>query len=498
MSQNTQNYKRSLSGSVGAGLKSVFNTSGRTYYILEHKVSSKYHKAGESQEIIVDQIEIGRDAKCAVQFDESFQTISRRHAAIVRDGENWKLIHLSETNKTFLNGHSVEKEWYLQTGDEIQLSVNGPKLGFIIPKGDKAKTGSIGLSRRLSLFRQQALRPYKTALYIMAAFIVVLLCAGIWYAYKVNTKMSVMSDQLRDSQRKIELLQKVNESLRKEMARQDSIYKDQIEIIERLKKQPVPKDIASLIANAETDVYLIQTEVFIDIDGEITDLDFTTIGTAFLLDNGYFVTARHCIEPWLYLSGFETLNAATEECDGIKLISRITAYDAKGLKFEFVNDCFKTDREHDIEGLYEMDDGTEVRIRIPRDSEGKNNDWAYATQDSKKRLLPKGKLRNDAAKSTSMKKGEDVHLLGFPGGMGIYDRNDGTVADPVYIGMKIAMDGLNNRDMITISYGADHGNSGGPLFVRKGNELYVIGILSGGAIKSDRYDEVVPISKVVR
>ena len=51
-------YKATLSGSIGAGMGSVFNPRGRKYYILEHKVSSKYHRAGEAQEIIVDQIEI--------------------------------------------------------------------------------------------------------------------------------------------------------------------------------------------------------------------------------------------------------------------------------------------------------------------------------------------------------------------------------------------------------------------------------------------------------
>ena len=164
MAQETQMYKRSLSGSVGSGMGSLFNGSGKTYYILEHKVSSKYHRAGEAQEIIVDQIELGRDSKCQVQFDESFSTVSRRHAAIVRDGQNWKLVQLSHTNTTFLNGRPVQNEWYLQNGDEIQLSVNGPKLGFIIPSGNKSTVGSIGLSRRLSLFRQQALKPYKTAM----------------------------------------------------------------------------------------------------------------------------------------------------------------------------------------------------------------------------------------------------------------------------------------------------------------------------------------------
>ena len=110
MSQPT--YKRTMSGSLGSGMKSLFGGEGRRFYTLEHKVSSKYHKAGEAQRIIVDQIEIGRSSTCQVRFDDSFVTVSAKHAAIVRDGDNWKLIHLSKTNPTYLNGHRVEKEWY--------------------------------------------------------------------------------------------------------------------------------------------------------------------------------------------------------------------------------------------------------------------------------------------------------------------------------------------------------------------------------------------------
>ena len=57
---DTQNYKRTLAGSVGAGMGALMGASGRTYFILEHKTSSKYHQAGESQKIIVDQVELGR------------------------------------------------------------------------------------------------------------------------------------------------------------------------------------------------------------------------------------------------------------------------------------------------------------------------------------------------------------------------------------------------------------------------------------------------------
>lgn len=172
------NYKRTVAGSVGAGMAAVFNASGRQYYILEHKTESLYHHAGESQKIIVDQVELGRDSSCQVRFDESFETVSRRHAAIVKEGDGWKLINLSQTNPTFVNGQPIQDEWKLNTGDEIRLSSKGPLIGFIVPQGKQSLVSSIGMTERLSLFRQQALRPYKRALWIMA-IILILAIAGL-------------------------------------------------------------------------------------------------------------------------------------------------------------------------------------------------------------------------------------------------------------------------------------------------------------------------------
>lgn len=176
----SNNYKRTLAGSVGAGMGSLVS-GGKTYYILEHKATSKYHQAGEAQKIIVDQIELGRDASCQVRFDESFETVSRRHAAIQREGDGWKLIHLSQSNPTLVNGRPISGTYFLQSGDEIQLSANGPRLGFIVPQGKQGLTSSIGMTERLNLFRKQALRPYKTALTIMGiALVVVVLGLGYW------------------------------------------------------------------------------------------------------------------------------------------------------------------------------------------------------------------------------------------------------------------------------------------------------------------------------
>lgn len=198
------NYKRTVAGSVGAGMASVFNASGRQYYILEHKTESLYHHAGESQKIIVDQIELGRDSSCQVRFDEAFETVSRRHAAIVKDGGGWKIINLSQTNPTFVNGQPIQDEWKLSSGDEIRLSSKGPLMGFIIPQGKQSMVSSIGMTERLNLFRQQALRPYKTALWIM--FIVLVLAVGclvtwnILQSQKYDKELQVKQEQIQNVQ----------------------------------------------------------------------------------------------------------------------------------------------------------------------------------------------------------------------------------------------------------------------------------------------------------
>jgi len=217
----TQNsYKRTVAGSVGAGMGAIFNGSGRTYYILEHKTSSKYHNAGESQKIIIDQIELGRDASCQVRYDESFETVSRKHAAIIRDGNNWQLIHLSTSNPTLVNGRPIQGTYYLQSGDEIQLSVNGPRLGFIQPQGKQGLTSSIKLTERMNLFRQQALRPYRRAIWALSALLLLAIIGfGAW-----NYKLSLDNKELRQEmamyQTKLDSLSTVKKGL---MAEQDEL-----------------------------------------------------------------------------------------------------------------------------------------------------------------------------------------------------------------------------------------------------------------------------------
>ncbi|MBQ7210722.1 MAG: FHA domain-containing protein [Paludibacteraceae bacterium] len=223
--------KKTVSGSLGAGVNFLFGNSS-SYYILEHKVSSRYHQQGESQKIIVDNIQIGRAEDCEVRFDESFRTVSRHHAGIVRDGNQWKLIHLSEKNSTLLNGVKVQDEWYLQNGDEIQLSINGPKLGFIIPS--PATTKTLGLTARMNLFREQALKPYRTAIVIFSVLLLLIIGGAVAYGVVMNDKNQRQEQEIEEE---IAKRDSIISNLQKETEQQRYLIEEQIDALKEQKKQ---------------------------------------------------------------------------------------------------------------------------------------------------------------------------------------------------------------------------------------------------------------------
>jgi len=497
MSQPTQRYKRTLKGSIGSGMQSLMGT-GRRYYILEHKVSSKYHKAGENQQIIVDQVELGRAPTCQVRFDESFQTVSRRHAAIVKDGDNWKLVQLSQTNSTFLNGQRVQKEWYLQNGDEIQLSVNGPKMGFITLAGKKGTVGSHGMTRRLTLFRQQALRPYKYAIACLAALVVLVASVASFIIYEQQGSISA-------------LLTKSAMQDRLFAQAQDKWVKDSTEMaknIEQAKKQKRTvyinrgggggsnvndKTLSTVLDKVKPSVFAVITTVYVT-SSEGTATVGKSQGTGFLLDDGRFVTARHCVEPWMYdtkdLQQYYALQNTTN--GAYKISATILAVNSKKESMKFSSSDFRIDRSGD------------TPIEVPLEVEGEKytlqgsvafgnkmalgNDWAYVSTSNR------GAISDGTSLSGNLKSGTKAHLLGFPKGLGIGDGSK--IVDPIYNELIISRDGLNDARCIMVNSGVDHGNSGGPVFVMEDKNLKVIGIVSRGDSNSEMYNHIVPMSNL--
>jgi hypothetical protein len=86
------------------------------------------HRPG--QKVLVDQSEfiIGRDERCHLVVDD--RRVSRQHARIRLEGDQYLLEDLGSKNGTFVNGQELGEPRFLQDGDEIQIALCC-KLAFV-------------------------------------------------------------------------------------------------------------------------------------------------------------------------------------------------------------------------------------------------------------------------------------------------------------------------------------------------------------------------------
>lgn len=477
-------YKSSLKKSVGAGMGALFNGNGHRYVIINHRSASKYHKAGESQEIIVDQVTLGCSKECQVRFDqETWGVVSRRHAAIERDENGWKLVHLSKTNSTFVNGKKVESECHLANGDEIQLAVGGPIMGFIIPEGKQGLVSSIRLTKRLELFRKQALRPYKRAIAALAAVLVIavggLSCWAIMQGQQIGEQKVLITrlDQQLDSAREVIVsirgksteLDSLLALAVIEQKRQDSLikvyknHKQQVRIIDR------SNEVSKLISSVEKDVYFMMATVYVTNGTDKQEIpNYGWVGTGFLTTDGKFITAKHCIEGWKYKLPTDNDEALFllylgTNASNLKIVADITAISKSG-RLHFTSEDFIMD--HRGEKKHYVDEEN----YIIEASVG-HTDWAYAKAPENK----KGSIIIDKELASNLPIGADLHLLGFPLGMGAIDTSD---LSPLYGSCKTSLSGLENGIIRISARNYESGNSGGPVFYMHNGKLKAIGIVS--------------------
>lgn len=509
MAGQTVQYKRTIKGSVGAGMGALFNGSGRQFYILQHKDTSKYHHAGESQKIIIDQIELGRAKDCQIRFDdEAWPIVSRKHAAIVKDQTGWKIVPLSQTNSTLVNGKVINTEWYLQNGDEIQLSIGGPRLGFIVPAGAQSLVSSIKLTERLNLFRDQALKPYKTAIAVLCSVLVVACGVGGYFLWEANEKIKMM-DETRSALIKNIEEQRIKDSIERARLAEEAVAakKEAEDAKRRLMYNEI---LASRIEEAKKDVYAVMTTVEIKLDDEVYTSQ--SIGTGFLLSDGRFVTARHCVQPWMYDTGVLMKSyALSHKYNDVKVTVTIDAVNSSYDSFTLSSEDFVVDSSRDVSFSFYIgeekltgysaaplvdDEGTKLG-----DDKMYSSDWAYA------KVNRKGSLTIDANLSQNLKSSQKVHVLGFPGGLGVLD-GEVELIEPIYNDMNVSRDGLNASGCIMVSQGVAKGNSGGPVFAYVDGKLKVVAIVSrketatqaagdfGIQLQQQQYDQLVPIANL--
>ena len=550
--RNTEPYRRSFSGSVGAGVGALMGGSHRQYYILEYRSSSKYHHTGETQKIIVDQVELGRDPRCQIRFDDSFTSVSRRHAAIVRDGSAWKLVHLSKTNPTLLNGRPVADEWYLQNGDEIQLSSNGPRLGFIIPQGDKSMIKNINFTERFSLFRQQALRPYKQMV-AWGSVLFLLVIAGLvsWgvishrqyteTSYNQGKIIADYGDSLDSVDVKIkEAEEKAKEAEEKAKEAEEKAKKAHHKATDASKQAENAIDIATAANDNTTHIatttssssstatatapahegslasqpvassgfssgmttqescfpyiYYIQLDKieWTHKNGHVEQFDIIRrwAGTGFMLEDGRFVTSLRIIEQWLFQVNGNLLNEELHPLNkAVCNNERVVAY----FTAHSSNGSSLTFTSEDFVVDRSADNLTVLRGPLGGLVRGARILIAPETGGKDWAYMQTSQrsgLKFNPDKSRLMGRAVDLTILGFPGQVGI-----SSASGPIYGSAKTAGSGLNRGDILTTNTSFEVGGSGAPVFaISENGEYEVVGVVSN--VTEGMRGIVVPISSV--
>jgi pSer/pThr/pTyr-binding forkhead associated (FHA) protein len=85
-------------------------------------------RAGETYVLRAESVSIGRHPDAAIFLDDV--TVSRNHAVIVRDGDQYTLVDEGSLNGTYVNRRRTDRT-VLADGDELQIGKY--KLTFIIP-----------------------------------------------------------------------------------------------------------------------------------------------------------------------------------------------------------------------------------------------------------------------------------------------------------------------------------------------------------------------------
>ena len=506
MSRLTQSFIRGMSF-IGGKKKPL--------YTLEFLTSTPQHPMGSSVAIVVPYIVIGRASTCAVRFSEAVRTVSRHHAALERRGDDIMVYNLSATNPTLVNGSPVAEAWALRDGDEMQFSYEGPRLRFsnTLSKYPSLKEGtSLGMTKRIGMVVNQSARPYRTVIFsIMGLLVVVALIAG-YFLYKLDEETEKLVSEttwLRESNLALNdslmVAVQANEELKQTMLADKQLIEDRLQttinqlndsqqqLAQQLRQTDLGGTVASAIANVKGSVFYMGVKrITVEVEGKTVveaPLTENCHCTGFLLDDGRFVTARHCIENHYFekneLNLFITM--------GGKVTYELFAISSdEKMRFDFTNHDFKVNRTTD-HYVREEQHGKTVILRQARGYDG--TDWAYVQTDKK------GTIQAAPDLSTQLTTGTELHCLGYTYGNLFQAIDSDQGLEVLYSKAIVAKDKLDNNTIVVSGYGFDNGNSGGPLFIVRQGVAEAVAIVSAGYTnpstgRDDALGSVIPIRNI--
>ena len=425
------------------------------YISLKFKGGNAYHQSGMRLKLTERTINIGETADCDVRYENDCEQ-PEYYASIIRndDGKSWRIIKRSQYVDVSLAGKgSIGYAHLLADGDIIQFENQGMSLVFHSHYDDRYNDDD----------QQSAWQWTIAGILGLVAIIAVALGLG--------NKQDGIS---------IEDVEPLEESVC--LVRVDSVRRLSI------------------------------------VDGKMTAIPPTKIlkgdaptGSAFLTNDGKLITARHCVEYWIGTNlDLTTKVSSLDEDDIVRWAIETETFnqthdrDSAMLQVFFSIFDFMGNKKYSF-------DTTNKRVHINKDNDGVFYIADFSQESYWRTIKPYFINRK-------MELGDILWIDGLPEGGKMKTANHSQM-EKVKCGTKLMIcgypqTGIGDKRMIStegtirrrasantenlfFESNINHGFSGGPVLMKEGNEVVVIGVVSRvDSVSSGLYKWAVPITEI--
>ncbi len=436
------------------------------YCKLTYKVSADKHRKGDSVLCGMSPLNIGQTASCEVRLplaQGGYEPELMATVVPLDDGKGWLVACRSETYAMFVNGERVAVASALEGGDEI---------AFYDCDAEQ---------RNATLIAKFSFETFEDGDYSTAS--------GVTYKPKPTSRRYLLATVLLT-------LVAMGVALAAWMKDDDLLRHEDFDAFSRY-ICPITTDSVYLVADTVVDGK--RQEMIVD----ALCMENSARGTCFLTDSGFFVTARHCIEPWINDEGWDGKADVSLMTPALRLATwaetqnRLIGWAKYKLRshcvidfgmqqFEFYSTDFKINKSRDqVLCLGDENEPIYWRTIVPiasrRDME--LGDVACVKVENIKGSISLATKEDLVSFDEADER--DVVILGYP----VNDNNTVNVlnkVDGVCQQLEWNDDTTSMVGCIQMSALVNSGNSGGPIFVRVGNDLKVIGIVSKSDTKAQQ------------
>lgn len=417
------------------------------YYRLTYKSSWKEHRQGDGILCAKRPLDIGQTDTCNLLLPESERYEPMLFATILPlESGGWCIVRRTDCFSFFVNGKPLSTPLRLQDGDLITFAGfdNTIQLSFSVCKDgnfDEA-TGMV-----------YSHKSHRNVFLFSTLLAVVAILTACFAIVSNRSSVGIHGVSLKDYEA--------------------SLYR-------------IVTDSVMLVCDTVIDG--IPSECVV----ERLPLSTPILATCFLTADGRFVTARHCVEPWVADESWDGVSLMTMPAEVSLAVRAETAnrlgnsrwrvrshctISRDGEEYNFVSDDFKINRSRDL--LIQLGSAEQpqwLRTIIPmasrRDME--LGDFAYVDAPAIKGAFAVADF--DDLCRFNLQTNRDIAILGFPQKEGNQPSSTLTFGNCQQLTIDSATSSIPS--CILISAPVNLGNSGGPILALIGNRIKVIGIVS--------------------